>query len=188
MDSILTCTTPHEWEMWLAKNHADSSGIWLRFYKKNSGMPILTYADILDAAICYGWIDAQAKGYDEQSWLVRFTPRRAKSVWSKKNVENVNRLIQSGKMKPSGLAKVEEAKADGRWERAYDAQSNMTMPEEFMQRLKKNKKAYQFFQTLNKTNTYAIYWRLHNAKRPETKEKHMKQFLEMLEKEQKIHP
>jgi uncharacterized protein YdeI (YjbR/CyaY-like superfamily) len=188
MDTILTFATPAEWEKWLEKNHTTSSGVWVRFYKKNSGMPTFIYGDILDAALCYGWIDTQAKGYDEKSWLVRFTPRRPKSVWSQRNVANVTRLMQLGKMKPAGFAQIESAKADGRWDKAYASQATMKMPEDFMQELKKNKKAYAFFQTLNKTNTYAIYWRLHTAKKLETRKKRMEQFIEMLNKEEKIHP
>lgn len=187
MDNILTFSSVKEWENWLEKNHVISNGIWLRFYKKNSGMITLTYADILDAALCYGWIDAQTKSYDDKSWLVKFTPRKPKSVWSKRNVENVERLIKLGKMTPTGLAKVKAAKADGRWEKAYESQAKMQMHEDFLKEVKKNKKAYKFFQTLNKTNQYAIYWRLQTAKRPETREKRLKQFIEMLTNEKKIY-
>ncbi len=187
MDDILTCTTTEEWEQWLEENHTSSKGVWLRFYKKSSGMPTLPYADILDAALCCGWIDAQAKGLDEESWLVRFTPRKPRSVWSKRNVENIARLTKLGRMKPAGLAQVEAAKADGRWEKAYASQATMTMPEDFLKELAKNKQAHEFFQTLNKTNRYAIYWRLQTAKKPETREKRKKQFIEMLRKGEKLY-
>ena len=147
----------------------------------------MTYAEGLDEALCCGWIDGQLDKYDEKSWLRKFTPRRSKSVWSKRNIEHVNRLIQAGKMKLAGLKEVEAAKADGRWERAYDSPSAMQVPEDFLKELSKDKKAKAFFETLNKANTYAIAWRLQTAKKPETREKRMKAILEMLKRGEKLH-
>jgi uncharacterized protein YdeI (YjbR/CyaY-like superfamily) len=174
-------------ERWLKKHHADSGGIWLKLLKKTPGVTALTYAEALDVALCYGWIDGQKKSLDETAWLQKFTPRRKGSLWSKKNRENVARLIKEGRMQPAGLKEVEAAKKDGRWEKAYDAASSATIPEDFMQALAKDKKAAAFFATLNKTNLYAITWRLQTAKKPETREKRMKTILAMLHDGKKLH-
>jgi len=176
-----------EWEAWLEKNHEASKGIWIRFFKKGSGVNAVSYDEALDGALCYGWIDGQIKKYDDKSWIHKFTPRREKSVWSKRNTDHVARLIKLGRMKPSGLKEVEAAKADGRWKKAYDSPSKMTIPVDFMKELSRNKKAKAFFETLNKANTYAISWRLQTAKKPETREKRMKTILEMLAKGEKFH-
>ena len=184
---ILTFKTAKEWDKWMAKNYASSKGIWLRFYKKASGIPSLTYPEAVEVSLCYGWIDGQANKYDENSYLQRFTPRRPKSIWAKKNIERVTRLIASGKMKPSGLKEIEAAKADGRWEMAYDSPATMEIPNDFLKELSKNPKAKTFFGTLNKTNTYAIAWRLQTAKKPETRQKRMKAIIDMLSKKQKFH-
>lgn len=184
---IIIFKTAKEWEKWLNKNYSSSNGIWLQIYKKASGIPTITYPEAVIAALCYGWIDGVANKYDDASYLQRFTPRRSKSIWSKINVEKANRLIASGQMKPGGLKEIEAAKADGRWEAAYDSPANIEIPEDFLQALSKKPKAKKFFQTLNKTNTYSIAWRLQTAKKPETREKRMKVILEMLAKGQKFH-
>jgi len=184
---ILLFKTAREFEKWIAKNYASSKGIWLRFYKKASGIPSVSYPEAVEVSLCYGWIDGQANKYDEQSYLQRFTPRRPKSIWAKTNIERVTRLIASGKMKPAGLKEVEAAKADGRWEMAYDSPATMQIPADFLEALSKNKKAEQFFGTLNKTNIYSITWRLQTAKKPVTREKRMKVILEMLSKKEKFH-
>jgi uncharacterized protein YdeI (YjbR/CyaY-like superfamily) len=184
---ILTFTTPDEWYDWLEKNHATSNGVWLRFYKKDSGIKGLTHATSLDGALCYGWIDSQAKKLDATSYLQKFTPRRSKSIWSQVNTEHIARLIKEGKMKPAGLEQVAQAKKDGRWEAAYSSPSSMVIPTDFLKELAKDKKAEAFFKTLNKTNTYAIVWRLQTAKKPETRERRMKAMLEMLAREEKLH-
>ncbi len=184
---ILSFNNTKELTAWMAKQHKVSNGIWIRLFKKNSGMDTITYAEALDVALCYGWIDGQKKTYDEESWIQKFTPRRPKSLWSKRNQEHVARLIKSGRMKAAGLQQVEAAKADGRWEQAYDSSSNMEVPEDFLKKLAKHKKAETFFKTLNKTNTYAIVWRLQTAKKPETREKRMTAILEMLKKGEKFH-
>jgi uncharacterized protein YdeI (YjbR/CyaY-like superfamily) len=184
---IIPFASPLEWEQWLEINHTNNDGIWLKFFKKGSGVFSVTYEQALDEALCYGWIDGQKKKYDEQSYLIKFTPRRAKSIWSKKNIEHIARLQQHNKMKPNGIKEVEKAKTDGRWENAYDSPGNMKIPEDFLQRLNKNKKAKTFFDTLNKANTYAITWRLQTAKKRETREKRMLQIIEMLSQEKKFH-
>ena len=179
--------TASKFEAWLKKNHSASKGVWLQFYKKGSGVKSLNHADALDVALCYGWIDAVANKYDDTSYLQRFTPRRPKSIWSKKNIDNTNRLIEAGKMKASGLKAIEAAKADGRWKAAYDSPTNSTIPPDFLKALKKDKAAYKFFKTLNKTNTFAITWRLQTAKKPETREKRMKAILAMLAEGKAFH-
>jgi uncharacterized protein YdeI (YjbR/CyaY-like superfamily) len=184
---ILAFETSKELIDWLDKNHTDISGIWLRLFKKNSGVKTITYLEALEAALCYGWIDSQVKKYDDKSYVQKFTPRRSISIWSKINTERIKRLIKEGKMKPAGLAQVEQAKKDGRWDKAYDSPSNITLPEEFLKALEKDKKAQTFFKTLNKTNTYAIAWRLQTAKKPETKARRMTEILAMLAKGEKFH-
>ncbi len=184
---VLSFKTTVAFEKWLAKNHNKVKGIWMRYFKKDSGEKTITHKEALDVALCYGWIDGQADKYDDVSWLVKFTPRGAKSIWSKRNTENIERLTSLGKMKPPGLEEVEKAKADGRWERAYDAQSTMQIPADLVKQLSKNKKAKAFFDTLNKTNKFAIVWRLQTAKKPETREKRLKVILEMLSSHQKFH-
>jgi uncharacterized protein YdeI (YjbR/CyaY-like superfamily) len=184
---VLSFSTSHAWHAWLEEHHADSSGVWLQFFKKASGVPTITYDQALDEALCYGWIDSQLKSFDEKSYLQKFSARRSKSIWSKRNREHIARLIQEGRMQPAGLAQVEEAKKDGRWDEAYDSPGNMEIPEDFQQELAKNKKAKEFFETLNKANVYAIAWRLQTAKKLETRSRRMQQILLMLEKNEKFH-
>lgn len=184
---IIAFESSKTWERWLAENHRNSVGIWLRIFKKDAGIKSIDYSQALDVALCYGWIDGQKKTCDKKSWLQKFTPRRSKSMWSKRNVEHVARLVKSGKMKPAGLKEVEIAKHDGRWKKAYASPSTMIMPRDFMEELSRNKKAKIFFETLNKANIYAIGWRLETAKKPETREKRMKLIFEMLTKGKKFH-
>jgi uncharacterized protein YdeI (YjbR/CyaY-like superfamily) len=184
---ILFFKTQEEWEKWLAKNHDKVDGVWLQFYKKASGVESLTYHPALDEALCYGWIDGQVKQYDEKSYLQRFTPRRARSNWSHINTGHIERLTKLGKMKPSGIAEVERAKADGRWDNAYASPANMIVPGDFLKEIKKNKKAYEFFQTLNKSNTFAIAYQIQDAKKPETRERRMKKFIDMCERGEKLY-
>jgi len=184
---MMTFTDAEEFTSWLGKHHKVSPGIWIRLFKIKSGVPTITYAEALDAALCHGWIDGQKKPYDADSWLQKFTPRRPKSIWSKKNQQHVERLEKSGMMKAAGRAEVEAAKADGRWDRAYESSSNMTVPADFLKELAKSKKAEAFFKTLNKTNIFSIVWRLQTAKKPETRDKRMKAILEMLKKGEKFH-
>ncbi len=185
-EEVIAFKSEKAFESWLAKNHAKVSGIWLRIYKRASGEKTVTYAEALDVALCYGWIDGLKRSYDEASFIQRFTPRRAKSVWSRLNIGHVERLAIDGRMKPTGLAVVEAAKSDGRWDKAYDSPKNVKIPDDFLLQLRKNSKAYEFFETLNRVNKYAIAYRLGSAKRPETRERRMKLFLEMMAKGQRI--
>jgi len=177
--------TAISFEAWLKKNHDKSTGIWLKIYKKGSGIKTINYAEALDVALCYGWIDGQKKSFDEQSWLQKFCPRGPKSIWSKVNIGHVERLILESRMQTAGLKAVEKAKADGRWENAYDSPRNMTLPEDFLLELSKNKKADAFFKSLNKTNLFSIGFRLQTAKKQATKEKRIKEIIEKLERGEK---
>jgi uncharacterized protein YdeI (YjbR/CyaY-like superfamily) len=171
----------------MAKEHTRASSLLLRIYKKDSGIPSVTYAEALDQALCFGWIDGQKLPFDASSWVQKFTPRRAKGGWSKINVAHVNRLIQAGEMMPAGLKDVEAAKTDGRWAAAYDSPANATVPPEFVKELARNAKAKQFYATLNKANLYSIAYRLQTAKRPETKIKRIKLIIDMLARGEKFH-
>ena len=184
---IIAFGSQKKWEAWLAKYHRKSPGIWIRFFKKDSDVPSVSYDEALDAALCYGWIDGQLAKHDERSWLRKFTPRKPKSVWSKRNVGHVQRLNREGRMKQAGLEEAERAKADGRWGKAYDSPSNMTVPEDFIKLLSKNRNAKAFFDTLNKTNKYSIAWRLQTAKKPETRDKRMNAIIEMLARGETFH-
>lgn len=172
---------------WLDEHHSSTNGVWLKLYKKASGIASVTYAEALDEALCYGWIDGQKKSYDEVSFLQKFTPRRVRSMWSKRNIEHIERLTAAGLMAPSGLAEMQRAQADGRWQAAYDASSNMVVPDDFMAELQKHPKAEAFFATLNKTNLYAIVWRLQTAKTEVTRKRRQDKILAMLQAGQKFH-
>ena len=176
-----------KWEDWLSKQHTKSSGLWLKIAKKDMGIPSVTYEEALDVALCYGWIDGQKKGFDDKYWLQKFTPRGPKSIWSKINTEKAERLIASGKMKAVGLKAIEAAKQDGRWDAAYASQKNIILPEDFQAALDKNKKAKAFFATLKSAERYPFLFRIHHAKKPETRAKRIQQFVVMLERGEKIH-
>lgn len=165
-----------------------STGIWLRLAKKASGQVALTYAQALDSALCFGWIDGQKKAESDGFWLQRFSPRTAKSIWSKINTEKAQALMQAGRMRPSGLREIERAQQDGRWERAYTSPSNSTVPADLQMALDANVKARAFFDTLNKQNRYAILFRIQNVKKAETRARKIAQFVEMLAKGEKLHP
>jgi uncharacterized protein YdeI (YjbR/CyaY-like superfamily) len=183
---ILPFKNIEEWADWLAEQNDQFAGVWLKLAKKGSEIPSVTYEEALDVALCYGWIDGQKKGFDEQYWLQKFTPRGPKSIWSKINTEKAERLIASGEMKPAGLKAIEAAKQDGRWDAAYEGQKTISVPEDFRDALDKSKKAQKFFATLNGVNRYAILFRIHSAKKPETRAKRIQQFVEMLERGEKI--
>ena len=176
-----------EWRAWLDANHAAERGVWLIFGKKKSGVETVNYAEALDVALCYGWIDGQSKSVDERTYLQKFTPRGKRSVWSKRNREHIERLIASGEMRPAGLAAVEAAKADGRWDRAYDSPANAEVPDDLMAALKKSAKARRFFDTLDGQNRYAILHRIQTAVRAETRARRIAHFVEMMERGEKIH-
>ncbi|MES2071744.1 MAG: YdeI/OmpD-associated family protein [Pseudomonadota bacterium] len=186
--AVLPFSSAKKWQQWLARNHGQPDGIWLQIFKKDSGTKSITYAEALDEALCYGWIDGQKKACDELSWLQKFTPRRAKSGWSAINVGHVERLTKEGRMQPSGLNEVEAAKQDGRWQQAYDSQGKASMPEDFLAALNKDKQAAAFFAGLNKANLYSIAYRLQTAKKPETREKRMQTILEMMARGESFHP
>ena len=178
--------SPREFRAWLAKNHSQSSGIMLRIYKNSSGVATVTYAEALDQALCYGWIDGQKRPCDQNSWLQKFTPRRPNSGWSKKNTQRAERLIKSGEMAPAGLREVKAARTDGRWEAAYDSFGEATIPDDFLKKLAKDKNAKTFFETLNKTNLYSIAYRLQTAKTPKTRDRRTRMILEMLSRGEKF--
>ena len=172
----------NEFAEWLAKNHDKSAGAWLKLAKKDAEILSVTYKEAVNVALCYGWIDGQAKSFDDKYWLVKFTPRRPKSIWSQINTKRVEQLIASGEMKPSGLKAVEAAKQDGRWDAAYASQKNISVPADFQSALSKNKKAKTFFESLTGSKRYAFLVRIETAKKAETRIKRILQFVEMLEK------
>lgn len=178
--------TTEAFEKWLTAN-VETAGVWLKIAKKDSGIASVTYAEALEVALCHGWIDGQKKGFDGEFFLQRFTPRRARSLWSKINIGHVERLTSAGRMQERGLREVEAAKADGRWDAAYHSSSAMKVPAELTAALKKNRKAAAFFETLDKTNRYAFCWRVHTAKKPETRVARAQKFVEMLARGEKIH-
>lgn len=184
---VLECASVEEWEAWLEQNHASESEAWLRFARKGSEAVTVSRAEALEAALCYGWIDGQAASRDEDYWLQRFTPRTRRSKWSKINREAVEALIRTGRMRPAGMAAVEAAKADGRWDAAYAPPSTIEVPDDLAHALKQNPPAEAFFQTLNAQNRYSILYRIHDAKRPETRARRIEKFVGMLERGGTIH-
>lgn len=184
---IMLFLSPKEWEDWLSQNYTKDEGLWLQMYKKASGKTSVTYAEALDVALCYGWIDGLKKRFDEESFIQKFTPRRKRSLWSQRNIEHVARLLKDNRIQAAGLAEIERAKQDGRWQAAYAPPSKAEVPADFIALLTKNKKAEAFFKTLNKTNRYAIIWRLETAKKPETKERRMNGIIAMLAENKKIY-
>lgn len=185
---ILSFATEEAWEQWLEANHANSKGIWMKFAKKGSLEESISRAAALDAALCYGWIDGQASTFDEAFWLQRFTPRRKGSRWSKINRDRAEELIAEGRMKPAGLRAIEEAKSNGRWEAAYEGQRSMAVPDDFRQALEGNETARQFFESLDSRNRYAILYRIHDAKKPETRARRIEKFVSMLSEGKKVYP
>src|SRR5919112_4261772 len=177
-----------EWEAWLREHHDTAPGVWIRFAKKGSGVPSVTYRDALQAALCFGWIDGQARAVDDASYVQRFTPRRARSIWSKRNRDFATALIEAGRMQPAGLREVERAKADGRWEAAYDAPSTATVPDDLQAALDDEPEAAAFFATLNSQNRYAILHRVQTAKKPETRARRIATFVAMLKRGETLHP
>jgi uncharacterized protein YdeI (YjbR/CyaY-like superfamily) len=174
--------------VWLQENHAEARGIWLKIAKKDAVARSVSYAQALESALCYGWIDGQKAGFDEQYWLQKFTPRGPRSIWSKVNREKAMALIAEGKIQPAGLRQVELAKADGRWDSAYASQSTISIPDDFQRELDNDPEARSFFSTLDSANRYAILWRIHTAKRPETRAARIRKFVDMLAKHEKLHP
>jgi uncharacterized protein YdeI (YjbR/CyaY-like superfamily) len=176
------------WQKWLKSNHLSSPGIWVELAKKDCGTPSVTYAEAIEVALCYGWIDGQKQSHSAEAWLQKFTPRGKKSIWSKINREKALALIADGRMQATGLAEVERAKADGRWEQAYDSPGRATVPPDLQAALNRNARAKAFFATLESRNRYAILWRVQTAKKAETRAKRIGLFIQMLERGEKIHP
>jgi uncharacterized protein YdeI (YjbR/CyaY-like superfamily) len=177
------------WRAWLAKHHADSSGVFLVLSKKGTTTPTsLTHDQALEEALCYGWIDGQANPRDELTWRQRFTPRRQRSLWSKRNTVFVEKLVEAGRMHPAGMAEVERAKADGRWEVAYAGQAGIEVPPDLAAALAAKPKAQKMFETLNKQNRYAVLYRVTTAKRAETRAKRIEQFVAMLARGETVYP
>jgi uncharacterized protein YdeI (YjbR/CyaY-like superfamily) len=184
---ILGFKAKSDFREWLDKNHDKSSGIYMRIARKDSGIKSITYAEALDVLLCYGWIDAIKLPENEKCWLQRVLPRRPKSIWSKINREKALAFMENGSMHAAGLAEIERAKADGRWESAYDSPSRATIDPEFQAELDRNPKAKAFFETLSRTNRYAVLWRIQTAKKPETRQARIRTYVAMLEKGEKFH-
>ncbi|SKB82460.1 Uncharacterized conserved protein YdeI, YjbR/CyaY-like superfamily, DUF1801 family [Sphingobacterium nematocida] len=174
---IKSFKSQESWRNWLDKNQDMQEGIWLQVFKVNSGIESIKITEALDEALCFGWIDGQRKSYDDQSYLQKYTPRRAQSIWSKRNIGIVEKLIADGKMMPRGYVEIEKAKTDGRWARAYDSHTTMQDAEDLLQELAKDKEAEAFYQSLSKTNKFTINFRLQTAKKPETRAKRLREIL-----------
>jgi uncharacterized protein YdeI (YjbR/CyaY-like superfamily) len=185
---IMSFTSQDEWETWLADQHATSPGLWLKIAKKDSGVRTVSYQEALEVALCFGWIDGQKGGLDEVHWRQRFTPRKARSRWSRINRDKAQALIDAGRMHPAGLREVELAKADGRWDVAYEGQRTITVPPDLAEALAGNEEALAFFATLNSANRYAVLYRINDAKRPETRARRIATYVAMLADGKTLHP
>src|SRR6188768_2981411 len=184
-DSTLTVPTQAKWEAWLERNASASPGVWLRLAKKGAEHPTVSYAQALESALCFGWIDGQKRAESEHYWLQRFTPRTARSIWSKINTAKAELLVASGRMRPAGLLEVDRAKRDGRWDAAYAPASTAVVPDDLQAALDANRKAKAFFATLDGRNRYAVLFRIQNSKKHETRAKKIARFVEMLAKGEK---
>ena len=187
-DEALPFESPAAWEAWLSEHHESSDGIWIKFAKKASGIPSVTYKEVLPIALAHGWIDGQVKRIDEDWYRQRWTPRRARSVWSKINRAAAEAMIERGEMKPAGLREVERAKADGRWERAYDSPKTAEVPDDLRAALDADAAAAEFFAGLDSINRYAILHRIQGAKKPETRARRIEQFVAMCGRGETVHP
>ncbi len=176
------------WETWLAEQHPISPGLWLKIAKKESGLATVTYAEALDVALCYGWIDGQKGAFDATFWLQLFTPRRPQSRWSEINRDKATALMEKGLMRPAGLREVERAKADGRWDAAYPSRGTMSVPDDLQAALDENPAARDYFATLDRQNLFAILYRIHDAKRPDTRARRIAEFVRMLGEGKKPYP
>jgi len=185
---IIPFTSRDAWAAWLEEQHATSDGLWLKIAKKGSGVESVSYAEALEVALCYGWIDGQKASFDDRFWLQRFTPRRARSRWSKINRQKATELIERGEMRPAGAREVERAKADGRWDAAYDAQRTARVPDDLRRELEKNDGAREFFQMLDSANRYAILYQIGEAKRPQTRARRIEKYVAMLGEGKKVYP
>jgi uncharacterized protein YdeI (YjbR/CyaY-like superfamily) len=186
--SCLSFASAREWEEWLEENHAACAGVWITIAKKDAGIESVRYPEVLESALCFGWVDGRREALDERFFLQRFTPRRPRSKWSRINREKAERLIAAGRMRRAGLAEVERAKADGRWEAAYESQSRTVVPDDLERELDTRPKAKAFFSQLSSQSRYAILYRLQDAKKPETRAQRLAKFVAMLEAGETIHP
>jgi uncharacterized protein YdeI (YjbR/CyaY-like superfamily) len=177
---IIEAKDQRAWRDWLAKNHEREAGVWLKLAKKSSPTPSVTYAEALEEALCFGWIDGQVRRFDQHFYLQRFTPRRPRSKWSQINREKATSLIEAGRMQPSGLAQVEAAQADGRWEAAYPAQSQARVPDDFQTALDAHPQARAFFETLTGSARYAFLYRLHDVTDPRRRAQRIADYIERL--------
>jgi uncharacterized protein YdeI (YjbR/CyaY-like superfamily) len=184
---ILEFETRAAWERWLAAQHESSGGVWLKLARRGSGAATVTYAQALEEAIRFGWIDGQKAPYDDLFWLQRFTPRGPRSKWSLLNRQKATELIGQGRMTPAGLAKVQAALEDGRWEVAYASPRTATVPDDFRRALEENPAASEFFATLGSTHRYSFLYRIAEAKRPETRARRIRQYVAMLAEGRTIH-
>ena len=187
-DPVVAFESAAAWEAWLADQHAAASGVWIKMAKKSSGIPTVTHAEALDVALCYGWIDGQRNKLDDQWFLQRFTPRRPRSNWSKINRGKAEQLIGDGRMQPAGLREVDRARADGRWDAAYDAPSVATVPDDLQRALEENPAAAAFFATLDSRNRFAVLYQVQDAKRPETRARRIEKFVAMLNDGTRLYP
>jgi uncharacterized protein YdeI (YjbR/CyaY-like superfamily) len=185
---IIAFATASELEDWLEENGGGSDGIWLKIAKKSSGLASVTMPEAIEAGLCFGWIDGQRRGLDETHYLQRFTPRRSRSRWSRINRDKAEELIAGGRMRPQGLAAIEAAKEDGRWQAAYEPQSAATVPADLDRELKRDPAAREEFERLDSQNRYAILYRLGEAKRPETRARRLREYVEMLRRGERLHP
>lgn len=184
---ILTFRTATDWERWLEQEHARVDGVWLKLAKKGASLQTHTYAEALDVALCWGWIDGQKRALDDEAFLQRFTPRRPRSRWSKINCGKVEKLISEGRMRPPGQREVDAAKSDGRWEAAYDGQRTATVPPDLEAALAADPEVRAAFNALDGANRFAILYRLHDAKKPETRARRLEKFVAMLAGGGRIH-
>jgi uncharacterized protein YdeI (YjbR/CyaY-like superfamily) len=183
---ILELGDQRVWEQWLEDNHHSSDGVWLKIAKKGSPTPTVSYAEALEVAICYGWIDGQKGAHDQSCWVQRFTRRGPRSKWSQINREKAEELMAAGKVRSAGVAAIEAAKADGRWEAAYPSQRGATVPADFQRELDKHPQAMAFFATLTGVHRYAFLFRLHNVKRPEARAKRIAGYIELLSQHKRL--
>jgi uncharacterized protein YdeI (YjbR/CyaY-like superfamily) len=177
-----------DWERWLEDNHASAAGVWIKMAKKQTGVESVRYPEVLESALCFGWIDGRREALDDRYFLQRFTPRRAQSRWSQINREKAERLIADGRMREAGLAEVQRAKADGRWKAAYAGQRSIAVPDDLLRELDTRPRAKAFFAELSSQNRYAILYRLQDAKKPETRARRLAKFVAMLEAGETLHP
>jgi uncharacterized protein YdeI (YjbR/CyaY-like superfamily) len=184
---VLAFASKEDFEAWLEEHHADSDGVWIKIAKKGTGIPSVNHAAALDVALCFGWIDGQAKPIDEVHYLQKFTPRRDRSKWSKRNVAKVAELIEGGAMRPAGHAEIERAKTDGRWDAAYDSPRTSTVPPDLQAELDSDPEVKASFEALNSANRFAILYRLQDAKKPETRARRLEKFVGMLKRGETIH-